>query len=159
MYSWVGGWALLAKVYLTQDSTTLDGETWKYQSIQMRWGTNYGNCVTVRANPLGLGLSVLFLFGHVLIIWRRLDRLRSSKRQGSMPKASHLQSTGVFPLTKPLREQPCRKPLLSAEAFMEMPPIFSAMAAAATASRGDINPLAGIKYGSDPLKTGPRITA
>ena len=62
----VGGWALLAKVYLAQDSTTLDGETWKFQSIQMRWGTNYGNCVTVRANPLGLGFSILFLFriGH-----------------------------------------------------------------------------------------------
>jgi hypothetical protein len=68
----VGGWSLLAKVYLAQ-ADTLDGDSWKFQSIQMRWATNYGNCVTVRANPLGLGLSVLFLFrlGHppLLIPW------------------------------------------------------------------------------------------
>ena len=56
----VGGWSLLARVYLAQ-ADTLDGDSWRFQSIQMRWGTNYGNCVTVRADPLGLGLSVLFL--------------------------------------------------------------------------------------------------
>jgi hypothetical protein len=56
----VGGWSLLAKAYLAQ-ANTLDGESWRFQSIQMRWATNYGNCVTVRANPLGLGLSVLWL--------------------------------------------------------------------------------------------------
>ena len=69
----VGGWALLAKVYPAQNSTTMDGEIWRFQSIQMRWATNYGNCVTVRANPLGLGLSVLWLLriGHppLLIPW------------------------------------------------------------------------------------------
>jgi hypothetical protein len=69
----VGGWSLLAKVYLAQGSNTLDGESWRFQSIQMRWATNYGNCVTVRAIPLGLGFSVLFLFriGHppLLIPW------------------------------------------------------------------------------------------
>ena len=58
----VGGWALLAKVYLAQGSNTLDGESWKFQSIQIRWATNYNNCVTVRVNPLGLGFSVIFLF-------------------------------------------------------------------------------------------------
>ena len=58
----VGGWSLLAKVYLAQESNTLDGETWKFQSVQMRWATNYNNCVTVRAGPLGLSFSVLFLF-------------------------------------------------------------------------------------------------
>lgn len=68
----VGGWSLLARVYLAQ-ADTLDGDSWRFQSIQMRWGTNYGNCVTVRADPLGLGLSVLFLLrlGHppLLIPW------------------------------------------------------------------------------------------
>jgi len=59
LISRMGGWSLLAKVYLAQ-AEILDGESWRFQSIQMRWGTNYGNCVTVRANPLGLGLSVLW---------------------------------------------------------------------------------------------------
>ena len=39
----------------------------------MRWGTNYGNCLTVGAGYQGLYLSVLFLFrsGHppLLIPW------------------------------------------------------------------------------------------
>jgi hypothetical protein len=69
----IGGWSLLAKVYLAQGPVTLDGESWIFQSIQMRWATNYGNCVTVRANPFGLGFSVLFIFriGHpaLLIPW------------------------------------------------------------------------------------------
>jgi hypothetical protein len=69
----VSGWALLARLYFAQDSITLDGESWRFQSIQMRWATNYGNCVTVKANPLGLGLSVLWLLriGHppLLIPW------------------------------------------------------------------------------------------
>jgi len=69
----VGGWSLLAKVYLAQGSDTLDGERWRFQSIQMRWATNYNNCVTVRTNALGLGFSVLSLFrlGHppLLIPW------------------------------------------------------------------------------------------
>jgi hypothetical protein len=78
----VGGWSLLAKVYLTQ-ADTLDGDSWKFQSIQMRWGTNYGNCVTVSANPLGLGLSVLFLFrlGHppLLIPWSDITMVMVKK--------------------------------------------------------------------------------
>jgi len=68
----MGGWSLLAKAYLTQ-ANTLDGESWRFQSIHMRWGTNYNNCVTVRANALGLGLSVIWLLriGHppLLIPW------------------------------------------------------------------------------------------
>lgn len=62
----ISGWVILAKAYPAQDSSTLDGETWRFQSIQMRWATNYGNCVTFRANPTGLGLSALWLlrFGH-----------------------------------------------------------------------------------------------
>ena len=89
LVSWIisraGGWALLGKVYLAQDSITSDGETWKFQSLQMRWGINYGNCVTVRANPLGLGLSVLWLLriGHppLLIPWAdiTIHRVRRSR--------------------------------------------------------------------------------
>ena len=68
----MGGWSLLAKAYLAQ-ADTLDGESWRFQSVHMRWGTNYNNCVTVRANALGLGLSVIWLLriGHppLLIPW------------------------------------------------------------------------------------------
>lgn len=81
----VGGWALLAKVYLEQNSITLDGEICKFQSIQMRWATNYGNCVAIRANPMGLGLSLLWLLriGHppLLIPWSDITirRVRRSR--------------------------------------------------------------------------------
>jgi len=81
----MGGWSLLAKVYPAQGPSTLDGETWRFQSIQMRWATNYGNCVTIRANPFGLGFSVLFLLriGHpsLLIPWSDITvhRLRRSR--------------------------------------------------------------------------------
>ena len=81
----VGGWSLLAKVYPAQDSTALDGESWKFQTLQMRWGTHYGNCVTVRVNPLGLGLSVLWILrmGHppLLIPWAdiTLHKVRRSR--------------------------------------------------------------------------------
>jgi hypothetical protein len=78
----VGGWSLLARVYLAQ-ADTLDGDSWRFQSIQMRWGTNYGNCVTVRADPLGLGLSVLFLLrlGHppLLIPWSDITMVTVKK--------------------------------------------------------------------------------
>ena len=69
----ISGWALLAKSYPAKDATVLDSETWRFQSIQTRWATNYGNCVTVKTNSLGLGLSVLWLLrpGHppLLIPW------------------------------------------------------------------------------------------
>jgi len=68
-----GRLALLAKSYPARDAATLDGETWRFQSIQLCWATNYGNCVTVRTNSVGLGLSVLWLLrlGHppLLIPW------------------------------------------------------------------------------------------
>jgi hypothetical protein len=81
----VGGWAWLAKAYPAQNSTLMEGESWRFQSIQMRWASNYGNCVTVRANSMGLGLSVLWLlrFGHppLLIPWSDITvhRVRRSR--------------------------------------------------------------------------------
>ena len=81
----VGGWALLAKVYPAQDSNALDGESWRFQSIQVRWAANYGNCVTFKANPLGLDFPVLWLLriGHpaLLIPWSDIinHRLRRSR--------------------------------------------------------------------------------
>lgn len=81
----IGGWALLAKAYPAQYAASLDGETHRFQSIQMRWATNYGNCVTVRTNSLGIGLSVLWLLriGHppMLIPWSdiTIQKVRRSR--------------------------------------------------------------------------------
>ena len=51
----------------------------------MRRATNYGNCVTVKANPLGLGFSVPFLFriGHppLLIAWSDITTHRVRRRR------------------------------------------------------------------------------
>ena len=78
----IGGWSRLAKVYPAQ-ANTLDGESWRFQSILMRWATGYNNCVTVGANPLGLGLSVLFLLriGHppLLFPWSDIAIRRVKK--------------------------------------------------------------------------------
>ena len=64
LISRVGGWAALATVY--GHSGEFRGDCLRFQSARMRWGTNYGNCLTVGANPLGLYLSVLLIFriGH-----------------------------------------------------------------------------------------------
>lgn len=78
----IGGWWRLAKVYPAQ-ANTLDGESWRFQSIQMRWATGYNNCVTVGTNPLGVGLSVLFLLriGHppLLFPWSDITVRRVKK--------------------------------------------------------------------------------
>lgn len=67
----VGGWATLATVY--EYSGEFRGESLRFQSARMRWGTNYGSCLTVGANPRGLYLAVFFIFriGHppLLIPW------------------------------------------------------------------------------------------
>jgi len=65
------GWAALATVYRLQES--FDGQRWYLQTAQMRWATNYGNCLTVGVSPRGLYLAVVFLFrpGHppLLVPW------------------------------------------------------------------------------------------
>ena len=62
--AYVGGWRSLAATYRAQQP--FEGQRWWFQSGSMRWGTGYNNCLTVGASPLGLHLSVLFLFraGH-----------------------------------------------------------------------------------------------
>ena len=60
----IGGWAALAAAY--SHSGEFQGERLRFQTAQVRWGTNYGGCLTIGANHRGLFLSVLFLFriGH-----------------------------------------------------------------------------------------------
>ena len=82
MIARIGGWWRLAKVYPAQ-ANTLDGESWRFQSIQMRWAAGYNNCVKVRTNSLGVGLSVLFLLriGHppLLFPWSDITVRRVKK--------------------------------------------------------------------------------
>jgi hypothetical protein len=67
----IGGWAALATVY--GYSGELTGKYLRFQSGRLRWGINYGNCLTVGVSPRGLYLAVLFFFriGHppLLIPW------------------------------------------------------------------------------------------
>ena len=69
------GWARLADSY--QAATPFTGKRWRWQSIQTRWLTHYGNCVTIGANAEGLHVSLLFLFriGHpqLFIPWREIS--------------------------------------------------------------------------------------
>jgi hypothetical protein len=74
MISQLGGWASLAGRY--RESDTYSGPRWKMQSGQMRWFTNYNNCLTLGANATGLYLGILFIcrIGHppLFIPWREI---------------------------------------------------------------------------------------
>jgi len=65
--SWVlsafGGWGRLAEAY--PDDVPVEGITYRWQSAQFG-SANYGNCLTITADPSRLRLSILFLFrvGH-----------------------------------------------------------------------------------------------
>ncbi len=55
-----GGWSSLAEFY--RFSETFEGDRWRFQSAQMRWGVNYGNVLTVGANARGFYLAPLLPF-------------------------------------------------------------------------------------------------
>jgi hypothetical protein len=67
----LSGWASLASHYRTD--APLDGSRFHFQSVGMRFGMNYGGCLTVGVNRKGLYLAVWFLFriGHppLIIPW------------------------------------------------------------------------------------------
>lgn len=60
----IGGWSTLADVY--RSSEAFEGNRWRFQSAQMRWGVNYNGILTVGANTRGLYLAVGLLLraGH-----------------------------------------------------------------------------------------------
>lgn len=60
----LSGWTTLANYY--RFAGTFTGQTWRFQSAQMRWKMGYNNCLTIGADESGLYLSVFFLFrfGH-----------------------------------------------------------------------------------------------
>ncbi|MGH9573225.1 MAG: hypothetical protein ACRD40_06815 [Candidatus Acidiferrales bacterium] len=69
------GWHRLAERF------SLDGEfpaeRWRFKSATARYGSNYNNCLTIAANPMGLYMAMLppFLIGHpaLLIPWNEIS--------------------------------------------------------------------------------------
>src|SRR5579863_8770132 len=58
--SLLSGWRSLATLYRAQAAFT--GSTWRMQSAQMRFLTNYNNVLTIGSSPQGLYLASMFLF-------------------------------------------------------------------------------------------------
>jgi hypothetical protein len=69
--SYTSGWSLLAGRYRL--TSIYLGRRWPWQSGQMRWCTNYGNCLTLGCDEMGLYLAVMPLlrFHHppLLVPW------------------------------------------------------------------------------------------
>jgi len=74
----VSGWANLAGNYSSPNP--FEGRCWRFQSAQMRWMSNYNNCLTVGANQQGLYLSIFIIMriGHppLFIPWRDISVTR-----------------------------------------------------------------------------------
>jgi hypothetical protein len=73
--SLIGGWFELASVYPLP--RTFEGTRWHFRSANMRFGSHYGSCLTVGADPTGLFMKTLFLFrlGHapLFIPWNSIS--------------------------------------------------------------------------------------
>jgi hypothetical protein len=70
----LSGWRALAQKFPM--TSTFTGTTWGFQSARMRWTTRYGSCLNVGADPMGLKLSIIFLFrpGHppLFVLWTEI---------------------------------------------------------------------------------------
>ena len=77
----LSGWARLARHY--RADTPHDGIRFHFQSVGMRFGTNYSGCLSVGVNRKGLYLVVWFLFrfGHppLIIPWRDITMTERKK--------------------------------------------------------------------------------
>jgi hypothetical protein len=75
LVSELGGWALMARRFRAEGAFA--GESWSWQSAQLRGWCNYNNCLTVGANPESLYLSVIIpfrLFHPALLIpWTEIE--------------------------------------------------------------------------------------
>lgn len=73
--SQVSGWASLAQRYRCEEG--FSGDRLRFRSAAMRYGSHYGNCLTMGANPQGLflSMSVPFLAGHppLFIPWSEIS--------------------------------------------------------------------------------------
>ena len=78
--SHLGGWATLADRYRLTEP--FSGRQWKFQSGQMRYWTQYNNCLIVGADSRGLYLNIIWplRLAHppLFIPWREISR--SSKK-------------------------------------------------------------------------------
>ena len=81
LISQLTGWAVLSRRF--RATTSPPRQTWSLQTARMRWGTHYGNCLTVGADPAGLYLAPLFLYriGHppLLLPWQEVSVRRRGK--------------------------------------------------------------------------------
>jgi hypothetical protein len=72
--SHLSGWASLAEHYRCDEG--FSGDRLRFRSAAMRYGSHYGNCLTMGANPQGLflSMSVPFLVGHppLFIPWSEI---------------------------------------------------------------------------------------
>jgi len=72
--SHLSGWASLAEHFRCDEG--FSGDRLRFRSAAMRYGSHYGNCLTMGANPRGLflSMSVPFLVGHpsLFIPWSEI---------------------------------------------------------------------------------------
>jgi len=77
----LSGWAALSRKFRSTGASP--SQSWGMQSARMRWGANYGSCLTVGAEPAGLYLATLLLFriGHppLLLPWPEVSVRRRWK--------------------------------------------------------------------------------
>jgi hypothetical protein len=75
LISGLGGWTRLARRFRTYEP--FYGESWTWQSGQLRGWCNYNHCLTVGANEQSLYLAVQVPFGMfhppLLIPWNEID--------------------------------------------------------------------------------------
>jgi hypothetical protein len=79
--AWLSGWRELARAYpplgLSQAfAGPAAGERFRFRSAQLRYGTNYNNCLTFHVSPATLRLATPWLlFGHapIEIPWAEVE--------------------------------------------------------------------------------------
>jgi hypothetical protein len=81
LISRLSGWANLANRFRL--TLPFAAQKWGWQSARMRYATNYSNCLTVGADPMGLYLDIfpLWRIGHspLLIPWHEVSVRRRVK--------------------------------------------------------------------------------
>jgi hypothetical protein len=77
-----GGWTRLSREYPARPP--VGGRRFRFQSGRLRFGTGYGDCLTVGSDPAGLHLSILFLFrpghGPAFFPWSEVSVREGSRR-------------------------------------------------------------------------------
>ncbi len=75
LLSIISGWSSLSKNY--RANISFNGKKLRMKSATMRWGTNYGGCLTIGANSEGLFLAIfpIFRINHppLFIPWKDIS--------------------------------------------------------------------------------------